>query len=183
MDEKKKIIINEIHYWKENKLLPETYCNFLLALYTGGEKIAEKDKERKTTMFNGIHAVLSFFFLLLLIGVALVIYFTDFSIQLQITFGIFVLLFLIGMMMYLRKNKSISYYVAVFIIALLILLLGNELLLRIVPSFSSAVVYYTFINCIIWIIFGKKVKMKFLSYAGVGGLALMVIILLYRLFF
>lgn len=183
MDEKKKIIINEILYWKENKLLPETYCNFLLALYTGGEEEVKKDKEIKTTTFNGVHAVLSFIFMLLLIVVALVIYFTDFSIQLQMTFGIFVLLFLIGMMIYLRNNKSISYYVAVFIVALLILLLGNELLLRVLPFFPSVVVYYTLINCIIWIIVGKKAKMKFLSYAGVSGLALMVIILLYRLFF
>ena len=37
MDEnRKQIIIKEIGYWKNNKLLPEQYCDFLLALYTEG---------------------------------------------------------------------------------------------------------------------------------------------------
>ena len=36
MDEtRKQIIINEIHYWKKNHLLPEQYCDFLLALIYG----------------------------------------------------------------------------------------------------------------------------------------------------
>ncbi|SEN55813.1 hypothetical protein SAMN04488134_101355 [Amphibacillus marinus] len=37
MDKQRKItIINEIHYWRENRLLPSHYCDFLLALYTEG---------------------------------------------------------------------------------------------------------------------------------------------------
>lgn len=35
--EKNKIIIDEISNWKKNQLLPEKYCNFLLALYTYGK--------------------------------------------------------------------------------------------------------------------------------------------------
>lgn len=33
---RKKIILNEILFWKQNKLLPEHYCDFLAALYTEG---------------------------------------------------------------------------------------------------------------------------------------------------
>lgn len=36
---KKQIIINEILFWKQNKLLPEHYCDFLMTLYTEGEDI------------------------------------------------------------------------------------------------------------------------------------------------
>ena len=39
VDEQRKItIINEIRYWKDNHLLPEHYCDFLMALYTEGEQ-------------------------------------------------------------------------------------------------------------------------------------------------
>lgn len=33
---RKKIILNEILFWKQNKLLPEHYCDFLATLYTEG---------------------------------------------------------------------------------------------------------------------------------------------------
>lgn len=33
----KKVILNEIAFWKQNKLLPEHYCDFLTALYAQGE--------------------------------------------------------------------------------------------------------------------------------------------------
>ncbi|SNS59250.1 hypothetical protein SAMN05444672_101192 [Bacillus sp. OK838] len=38
MDEmRKKIIIQEINSWKESRMLPEQYCDYLLALYCQGE--------------------------------------------------------------------------------------------------------------------------------------------------
>lgn len=36
-DQRKKIIIAEINYWKQNKLLPEHYCDFLITLYSQGD--------------------------------------------------------------------------------------------------------------------------------------------------
>lgn len=52
--QRKKIIMAEIYYWKQNKLLPEHYCDFLLTLYTQGdhdEEIRAEDavlsKEKK----------------------------------------------------------------------------------------------------------------------------------------
>lgn len=38
---RKKIILNEILFWKQNKLLPEHYCDFLATLYTEGADIEE----------------------------------------------------------------------------------------------------------------------------------------------
>lgn len=39
--QRKKIIMAEINYWKQNKLLPEHYCDFLLTLYTQGDHVQE----------------------------------------------------------------------------------------------------------------------------------------------
>ncbi|MEV5112839.1 hypothetical protein [Peribacillus frigoritolerans] len=57
MDEmRKKIIIQEINSWKESRMLPEQYCNYLLALYGQGELPPSKSNEtarKKTTSFSG----------------------------------------------------------------------------------------------------------------------------------
>src|SRR5690606_36010375 len=37
-NQRKQIIVNEITFWKQNKLLPEHYCDFLMTLYTEGEQ-------------------------------------------------------------------------------------------------------------------------------------------------
>lgn len=36
--QRKRIIISEIKYWKHNKLLPAHYCDFLITLYAQGEE-------------------------------------------------------------------------------------------------------------------------------------------------
>lgn len=36
-NQRKQIIINEIAFWKQNKMLPSHYCDFLTSLYTGGD--------------------------------------------------------------------------------------------------------------------------------------------------
>lgn len=42
VDDRKLIIIKEIKHWKRNQLLPNRYCDFLIALYTHGEGIDRK---------------------------------------------------------------------------------------------------------------------------------------------
>ena len=34
--QRKRMIISEIKYWKQNKLLPAHYCDFLITLYAKG---------------------------------------------------------------------------------------------------------------------------------------------------
>ncbi|MFJ7854248.1 hypothetical protein ACIQX3_15905 [Peribacillus frigoritolerans] len=58
MDEmRKKIIIQEINSWKESRMLPEQYCNYLLALYGQGEIPPSKSNEtasKKNDIFFGV---------------------------------------------------------------------------------------------------------------------------------
>ena len=49
MNKRKQIIISEIKYWKQNKLLPEHYCDFLITLYAQGE-----ENERRNKCFQSI---------------------------------------------------------------------------------------------------------------------------------
>ena len=41
---RKKIILNEILFWKQNKLLPEQYCDFLMTLYSEGNEIESEEE-------------------------------------------------------------------------------------------------------------------------------------------
>lgn len=60
-DHRTEIIIKEIKYWKMNKLLPDIYCDFLLALYTKGETKEAKNKEKLASI---IYLAIQMFLLL-----------------------------------------------------------------------------------------------------------------------
>lgn len=70
--EKNKIIIDEISNWKKNQLLPEKYCNFLLALYTYGEGV-EEEKQSMTSMKRQVFIGLDLLLLFLLLPTFIVI--------------------------------------------------------------------------------------------------------------
>jgi hypothetical protein len=38
----KRVILREIEFWRESRLLPKEYCDFLMNLYLGGEKTADE---------------------------------------------------------------------------------------------------------------------------------------------
>ncbi len=78
---RKKIVTQEIKYWRDSNLLPAHYCDFLLNLYTEGETT------RKRMLFHwqdGLKPVLLLAAVLIcLLFTVIVIYFTDFSIGMQ----------------------------------------------------------------------------------------------------
>lgn len=60
-ERRKKIILSEIKYWKQNHLLPDHYCDFLSTLYAEGEEsethivksttsVLHKEKNKKKWM-------------------------------------------------------------------------------------------------------------------------------------
>ncbi|KIQ94791.1 hypothetical protein LH47_01161 [Anoxybacillus thermarum] len=82
MEQKRKeIIINEIKYWKQTRLLPEQYCDFLLALYTegNGDDVETRTKQVPAWAIRATAAMIG----ICLSFVLLVIYFTELSFVLQ----------------------------------------------------------------------------------------------------
>ncbi|MEM5592255.1 hypothetical protein AAHH67_11950 [Niallia circulans] len=57
-DQRKTIIVKEIAYWKENKMLPEHYCDYLLTLYTEGNGVEENTISKK----EGVSYFLLYYF-------------------------------------------------------------------------------------------------------------------------
>ena len=44
--------MNEIKFWKQNKLLPEHYCDFLMTLYSEGNQHEEIEGKAKNAVRN-----------------------------------------------------------------------------------------------------------------------------------
>lgn len=98
-------IINEIRYWKDTNLLPEQYCDYLLQLYSEGAQAPEikekavlaqrlNEKQSLLLILKRYGVTLSFFVILL--GGALLFYFSDISQQMQISPIYILVLFLIA---------------------------------------------------------------------------------------
>src|SRR5690625_7431814 len=121
-DNRTQVIINEINYWKEHKLLPDVYCDFLLALYTHGEEASHKSYSSKmflvyTTLLIPL-TPLSF----------VVIYISQFSPILQIGILTVFLIFAIWIYSIFKNLQNPFTYLPLFTILLLILLISLVLL-------------------------------------------------------
>ncbi|WP_332690956.1 hypothetical protein [Halalkalibacter lacteus] len=146
MDEKRKeTIIKEIKYWKQSKLLPNYYCDFLLTLYTEGEQVTEEKKRNQPLLLNG-YSLLTFIMVQSLFVLAvLVIYFTDFSLIMQIAI---VVLFTIAMFLIATRTvKSILSSIYYMNVALTLFLLTIQIVLVVSNGHSISIMF--FLSCIV----------------------------------
>ena len=172
---KTEMIIREIQFWKQTNLLPEQYCDYLLALYTGGTEIDEKKPviSRRKNMFKDLlisicALVISLF----------VIYFTELSIVLQTAILTGFVGLLIGVGIYYTKKQLSP--MLLYTVAGCIFLLASVDISGMVFNGSSLALYFTlFLNCFIWVGAGLKWKLNYFSIAGsIGAMFVFIYILL-----
>src|SRR6478672_1729724 len=168
MDEnRKQIIIKEIGYWKKNKLLPEQYCDFLLALYTEGTGLNEKSNKSKNRKKV-------FLWLLTIPIIVFIVYFTELSLILQIVFAIVFILIGIYLTFYLRRS-GLLFHIPLIISALLLLFVSVELTLTNFPKSTIILYSILMVNCFMWLVGGWKFKQIYFTISGVLGLLLITI--------
>lgn len=169
---RRNIIIKEIKYWKHSKLIPETYCDFLLALYTEGDVERFGDEKRRLIRIS--------FMLLLALGsifLFLFIYFTNSFLAMQIIAG----MFSIGALIFIARkssadNKLIAYFLS-FLAALLFYLLTIKVINVVFLANTTYIVIVTLFHCLIWLWIGIKWRIHFFTFAAlIGFLVLFVII-------
>lgn len=168
---KRKIIINEISYWKQSRLLPEAYCNFLLTLYSEGNQELVPGKTQKLTR---LLSVFSYIYIALVLPLAfLVIYFTEKNFVLQIPIFIFLIIVAIGISVFMKNDRYLHHFSAI-IGALLFLLLSVKVteLFFSEPFFIFVTVV---IHCFFWLFVGLKTSRKYFSAAGVIGFLITII--------
>ncbi|MGE7661391.1 hypothetical protein ACQKL6_06685 [Peribacillus sp. NPDC097197] len=175
MDEtRKKIIIQEINSWKQSRMLPEQYCNYLLVLYSQGEAqpvTPQKSKSRKKEWINGI-AMGALFLINIFLN-----YFTEISNTMQIvvtTFSILAFLF------FLRRFKNTKLLLPLSLIGLLLLVLVETVqVTELIAAGKRSILYIgLFFNCGLWLWIGQKYKLLYFSISGILGLVVIAYFLL-----
>ncbi len=159
-DTKKQIILNEIHEWRKNKLLPESYCVFLLNLYSEGQQTEDSNvKINRKKWFVNILMIVT----ILLIGIN----FNSFPLPMQIILGGIFLLCLYGFGFYYKQMKPI--------VSLLLLGLASVCLLFacfILVPIDQSMLLLLFLGgvCITWLVTGLYGNVTFLLYCSLIGL-------------
>ncbi|MDF2607180.1 MAG: hypothetical protein K0S34_1375 [Bacillales bacterium] len=171
-DARKKIIVNEIIYWKQNKLLPETYCNYLLTLYTEGDK-NEQDQEIKN--FKKKFRLVQYL-LIIQIGLCFPLLASLGIINVStIKLLLLTLLTIIAqaaIVTTLIKNKNLFKHISVVVINLY-LMLNTVLIIDNISDKTTNIYIGLLICCIIWYIQGKYLKLLYLKIASILGIILM----------
>ncbi|CAN7319177.1 hypothetical protein [Rossellomorea sp. LjRoot5] len=173
-DSKTETIIHEILLWKQTKMLPEQYCDYLLALYTEGAGIDDNQsaEPQKKTFLNEFLISIS-----TLVISLFVIYFTELSIVLQTAILASFVGLLMGVGIYYTK-KQFSPLLLYTAAACILLLSSIEITEKIFAGNTSRLYITLFMNCLIWIGAGVKWRLNYFTLAGSVGAALVGIYIL-----
>ncbi|WP_313798246.1 hypothetical protein [Cytobacillus sp.] len=169
-ENRKNIIINEILSWKKARMLPEQYCDYLLALYTEGNQ----QKISKKGIGSGGFWKNHYLFILLLPLTLFLIHFTELSITLQMP--VFILFVLMGVIftIYFSK-KGILLQIPMIVSALILLLASVEFFSSMYPEKPVFLYFNLIINCLLWLLYGWKLKQPAFAISGILGLVLLII--------
>jgi hypothetical protein len=169
-ENRKNIIVNEILSWKKARMLPEQYCDYLLALYTEGNQPEIAKNSVRTNGFWKNH----YLFILLLPLTLFLIHFTELSITLQMP--ILILFVLTGIIFTIYfSRKGILLQVPMIISALILLLGSVEFFSSVFPGRSMLLYFNLIVNCFLWLLCGWKLKQLAFTISGVLGFVLLII--------
>ncbi|MFJ8245518.1 hypothetical protein [Peribacillus asahii] len=174
---RKKIILQEIKYWKQTNLLPEQYCDYLLTLYSRGEEqITPSPKESSRSLAIPLWIFTSLFFLTLFVN-----YFTEINKGLQITITAFFII-MFGSFIYRYIESAWLLQLALVGLALLVLIESVHIVDLVFPNSTGALYMVLLVQCVIWFLVGRRLKLVYFSISGVIG-AFIIVYFLARLFF
>ncbi|KAA0966082.1 hypothetical protein FQ087_07490 [Sporosarcina sp. ANT_H38] len=171
--QRKRMIISEIKYWKQNKLLPEHYCDFLITLYAQGEEeeevkaieailVKEKKKLKRTVIMLSILAIIvsgGMFVFIQYPGLTLVL-----TAAVSLSF----------LLLTLRKSTSqmgvapFLYILASFMLLLMSLKLWDVFF----EGHTMLLIGLLILNCALWLFAGRMLKLQYFSISGAAGLLL-----------
>ncbi|CDO01871.1 hypothetical protein BN988_00318 [Oceanobacillus picturae] len=159
-------IVREINYWKEHHLLPDIYCDFLLALYTNGEGVTETENNAKKRHKNSLQIILVS---ILLPFSFYVIYFTQVELFLQLGM---LLLFLCysGWTYASMKNRYNALYHAGLITSLFLIFLITLTLGKLFQFHNIYTSLFFTVNFCSWILIGRRQRLKYLVFTGIVAL-------------
>ena len=175
---RKKIILNEILFWKQSKLLPEQYCDFLMTLYTEGNddgleeevshKKAVKSKEKRRMV------IIYFFVLLVSITLLAILFMTAQATEVMILFiGLLSIAFIIIAFKVAREKNLLA---PLFQVAAALLIFGLSVKISLTYFEQKEWVLYALLiaNCLLWLLSGLKLKLLYFTVSGALGLIVLI---------
>ncbi|GGE74360.1 hypothetical protein [Priestia taiwanensis] len=163
---RKETIINEILFWKENNLLPPTYCDYLLAFYTEGSLDEIPVKKSRNKRLIGL-IVLA---MCLPIISILATYFTELSFDLQMLLtGIFVIISFL-LVYFVLKIDKMYIHLPLIMTSVLLFMFSVQVVERIFGENTLLLTCTIVLNCFIWAGLGYYLRLKYFFISSVIGL-------------
>lgn len=167
-DQRIEIIVKEINYWKENKLLPVVYCDFLLALYTRGEEatvpavIEDEDFKKQSDKIEFKNLIQFFLQLLTLLFALILIYTLPTDIIIHSILLITLLLVSFGVCFFQKESDNLMAQLSIFILLLLLFIISLFFMRYFQMNYwvLNAFVVGQFI---MWFYISRKKKLKYLT--------------------
>lgn len=168
-EERIRIILKEIHHWKQNRLLPEVYCDFLIALYTNGEGIEGDVKTKEKTPVS-IYIYLLFLVSSLLFSFCVIYIITFPTFMTLCSLFLFWFVSILSFVMIWKKHKYTGYY-ALSLMMLLLLTLLNSVYVGTTLSDSPFIINSVIIiNFVAWFVISVLIRFKWLMFISFLGL-------------
>ncbi|GIN70959.1 hypothetical protein J14TS2_14340 [Bacillus sp. J14TS2] len=176
-DDKKTVLLHEINFWKEHKILPEHYCDYLIALYTQGDENQQpKKRKRNKNMFQW-EAILSLLLVTFIVVMAVITYITAISFGMQTLFLSIFVVVLIFCWFYFRKKKSnpmLVYITAAF----LLLFYTVQINAAFFENKTASLYWLLLLNCMMWIVGGLIGKKLFFTLSGFIATLLLLLVMI-----
>ena len=182
--DKKQIIISEIRYWKNNKLLPEHYCDFLITLYAQGEdpdEVAEKESstlqvERRKIRTKQLLFLLISLLLAVAVSVAMFVL-TEYPTATLIAASVLAVVFLalVSGKTFIKKGFAPFLYISM---AFLLLMMSLKIWTAFFNGDTTLLIGLLVLNCGLWLFTGRLLKLLYFTISGSLGLLTVVAFLI-----
>ncbi|MGM9950610.1 MAG: hypothetical protein ACI33P_10810 [Lysinibacillus sp.] len=172
-NQRKQIIINEITFWKQNKLLPSHYCDFLMTLYTEGEYQGDEPAGNAKQSIKGREKRKGRWVFLLFPAIAVILLVLLFTLDSMWLAGVPALLLAIAsvaLAFYYAKKSELLAPVLYISGALLLFGLSVKLSVAYFPDNNTALYGVLIGNSLFWLLSGWKMKLIYFTVSGVLGL-------------
>lgn len=172
---RKKIILNEIQFWKQNKLLPEHYCDFLATLYSEGNDLEEAHHKRAVLPSEKRKMLLVGLSVFIGVLALLVVYFTLPSLTMILTI-IVAIAATVLFVMAIQAAKKNGLLAPVFHVFAAILLFSASIRICMIYFSGNNIALFGLVatNCIVWLSTGIKMRLFYFTISGALGLIVLV---------
>jgi hypothetical protein len=168
---RKETIVNEILFWKENNILPTTYCDYLLAFYTEGavDEIPIKKKRN-----NRLLMIIALTILLPIISI-LATYSTELSFDLQILIkGILIIISCLLVYLVLKRDK-LYIHVPLIMAAISFFLFSVQFVEGVFGQNNVLLSVGIIGNCFLWGMLGYYFRVKYFFISSIAGIFIVCI--------